>query len=454
MFNHHLKIYNSYLTSLLLILIIITIPMVSYSQPAMVNNGANITVVGPGSQAGNVGIAVLGNYLNTTDGVSDGKIELAGGHILVTGDWTNNANNNVFTNFTGTKQDGFVTLFHQSNPQIIGGPSSTHFENLVVKRSRKSLTVDNCSVDGTLFVDAPFILNANTFVINNPSPAGINYQSGFIKSETLPAAYSIIRWRIGSATASYNIPFGSDNLAANNDLNFGIDILTPMNDSDFIDFATYPTDFYNYPLPTNASPLETEPKKVVDRFWITKSSNFMSRPDVNLIFTYSSNDISPAYNTLNLQELKASRNNTSLGKWLDMPPIGTSVSNQVYANGISSSDFYDSWVLLNVPGPLTDLFTADAFTPNGDGLNDNFLPVFQVDFEVIKYDFYIYNRWGQLMFHTTDENIGWNGVKTGSGDEPVIDVYSWVIVVKGKNKYNTEAEGETKKYVGRVTLIK
>jgi hypothetical protein len=58
------------------------------------------------------------------------------------------------------------------------------------------------------------------------------------------------------------------------------------------------------------------------------------------------------------------------------------------------------------------------------------------------------------MFHTTDENIGWNGVKTGSGDEPVIDVYSWVIVVKGKNKYNTEAEGETKKYVGRVTLIK
>jgi len=454
MINHYQNVRESYLIILLWFLSFFIIPANSFAQPALVNYGANITVVGPSSQTGNIGIAVLGSYLNTTDGISDGKIELAGGHILVSGDWTNNANNNVFTNFTGTKQDGYVTLNHQSNPQIIGGTNPTFFENLVVSRSRKSLAVDNCSVDGSLFVDAPFILNANTFEIKNPSPAGIHYQSGFIKSETLPGAYSIIRWRIGSTTASYSIPFGSDKAIANNDLNFGIDILSPMNDSDYIDFATYPSDFYNYPLPTGASPLETEPKKVVDRFWIIKTSDFMSRPDASLSFTYTSDDVNPAYNSLNLKELKASRNNTSIGQWLDMTPVGTSVNNQVFASNISGGDLYESWTLLNLPGPLTDIFTADAFTPNGDGLNDVFLPVFQVDFEVIEYDFYIYNRWGQVMFHTTDKDIGWNGIKQGTGDEPVIDVYTWVIIVKGKNKYNTEAEGETKKYVGRVTLVK
>lgn len=450
MFNYQLKIGKSYLFGILGLLGMLVIPMLSSSQEALVNDGA-ITVIGPSTQGGNVGIAVLGNFVNHING----QIELAGGHIFVNGDWTNNnANNYVFTNFTGTKQDGFVSLWHQTNQQIIGGFTATHFENLIVSRSRKALTIDNCSVDGTLFVDAPFILNANTFIINNPSPAGINYQSGFIKSETLPGGYSMLRWRIGSTTGTFSIPFGTDNLTAFNDLNFAIDVLTPMNDSDYIDFATYPSDFYNYPLPTGASPMETEPGKVVDRFWIIKASDFLNRPDVNLIFTYTSDDVNPAYNTLNLQQLKASRNNTNLGKWLDMPPVGNSISNTVIANSISGGDFFESWTLLNLPGPLTDLFTPDAFSPNGDGLNDVFRPVFQVDFEVIKYDFYIYNRWGNVMFHTTDENIGWNGIKAGNGSEPVIGVYSWVIVVKGKSKYNNEAEGETKKYVGKVTLFK
>lgn len=428
-------------------------PSYAFTQNAFVSNGANINIIGPGTQTGNLGIAVIGDYLNLNDGLTDASIELDGGSMLVSGDWTNNANNTVFTYFTANKQDGYVTLENNTSTQLINGNSPTFFENLIVNGNRKTLMVDSCSVDGSLFVNSPFDLNTNMFTIKNPSPMGIVYRSGFIKSETTPGNYSYLKWDIGSGTGTYNIPFGSDNLAGNNDLDFKISLKTPMNGGDFIKFATYPTDPYNYPLPTGADPLETEVKKVVDRFWIINLSDPTNRPDVDLVFSFSDEDIDPVYNSLNLQDLKAIRNNTVLGKWLDIEPLGSSSGHQVTVNNVSGTDLFEFWTLINEPGPLADLFTPDAFSPNGDGINDNFLPVFHVDFEVINYTFIIYNRWGQEIFKTSDPTQGWNGYAKGT-QEPVIGVYSWVIIVKGKSANNREGEGETKKYVGKVTLVK
>jgi gliding motility-associated-like protein len=53
------------------------------------------------------------------------------------------------------------------------------------------------------------------------------------------------------------------------------------------------------------------------------------------------------------------------------------------------------------------LYVPDAFTPNGDGLNDVFKPIFVGP--SIKYDFRVYNRWGQLIFRSTTPNAGWDG---------------------------------------------
>ncbi len=52
------------------------------------------------------------------------------------------------------------------------------------------------------------------------------------------------------------------------------------------------------------------------------------------------------------------------------------------------------------------LFVPNAFTPNGNILNDLFLPkgIFVLSFQMD-----IYNRWGEKIFHTTDLNQGWNG---------------------------------------------
>ena len=49
----------------------------------------------------------------------------------------------------------------------------------------------------------------------------------------------------------------------------------------------------------------------------------------------------------------------------------------------------------------------NAFTPNNDGLNDCF--GVQNWGLISHFEFSIYNRWGQLVFYTTDPTNCWNG---------------------------------------------
>ena len=58
-----------------------------------------------------------------------------------------------------------------------------------------------------------------------------------------------------------------------------------------------------------------------------------------------------------------------------------------------------------------EIFIPTAFTPNGDGLNDNLIPI-PVGIVSIVY-FKVYNRYGELVFSTTEIGKGWNGVYKG-----------------------------------------
>ena len=49
----------------------------------------------------------------------------------------------------------------------------------------------------------------------------------------------------------------------------------------------------------------------------------------------------------------------------------------------------------------------NAFSPNNDGLNESFAPVFSC--EPLVYRLRIYNRWGQLLYHTDRLDQAWNG---------------------------------------------
>jgi gliding motility-associated-like protein len=56
-------------------------------------------------------------------------------------------------------------------------------------------------------------------------------------------------------------------------------------------------------------------------------------------------------------------------------------------------------------------FIANAFSPNGDGINELFNPY--ITGLLVHYEFTIFNRWGQQLFKTTNRNEGWNGTIKG-----------------------------------------
>jgi gliding motility-associated-like protein len=63
-----------------------------------------------------------------------------------------------------------------------------------------------------------------------------------------------------------------------------------------------------------------------------------------------------------------------------------------------------------------DITIPNAFTPNGDGLNDLYRVYGHLDY-FRNYSFSIYNRWGERVYYTEDVNGGWNGVYQGVDQE-------------------------------------
>ncbi len=90
-----------------------------------------------------------------------------------------------------------------------------------------------------------------------------------------------------------------------------------------------------------------------------------------------------------------------------------------------------------------ELLIPNAFTPNFDGKNDVFKIVNISDQKVI--DFKVFNRWGTVMFRTTDGNEGWDG--TYKGQAQPFGVYGYVIRI-------AYSDGYVATYKGTVTLIR
>ncbi len=91
------------------------------------------------------------------------------------------------------------------------------------------------------------------------------------------------------------------------------------------------------------------------------------------------------------------------------------------------------------------LYFPNAFSPNGDGVNDEFFPI---DFNVSEFHMHIYNRWGQLIFESNNLSERWNG--TFKEQLCAIGVYVYSATYSGESD-GIISSGNLK---GSVTLIK
>ncbi len=90
-----------------------------------------------------------------------------------------------------------------------------------------------------------------------------------------------------------------------------------------------------------------------------------------------------------------------------------------------------------------DVWIPNSFTPNRDGLNDVFRPVFPAP--VTNYRMQIWNRWGFLVFESRSSAIGWDG--SFKGEQQQLGVYVYVVTF-------TDIDGADVKKTGTIMLIR
>lgn len=91
-------------------------------------------------------------------------------------------------------------------------------------------------------------------------------------------------------------------------------------------------------------------------------------------------------------------------------------------------------------------YAPNAFTPDNDSHNEYFR-VFSSGLMANSFNLYLYDRWGELVFHSDDLEKGWNGKVKGSKKLCPPGVYTWIASFK-------DIYGNSIQKAGAVTLIR
>ncbi|MFK7904705.1 MAG: FG-GAP-like repeat-containing protein, partial [Chitinophagales bacterium] len=108
------------------------------------------------------------------------------------------------------------------------------------------------------------------------------------------------------------------------------------------------------------------------------------------------------------------------------------------------------FIKVNNPSSFNAFILPNAFSPNDDGINDVFQASRTLPLEVLQFDFWVYNRWGELVFKSGSIERTW------MGENAPLGVYVWHY----QAEVGTELEGCEGRQVlkvsdkGNVTLIR
>lgn len=93
-----------------------------------------------------------------------------------------------------------------------------------------------------------------------------------------------------------------------------------------------------------------------------------------------------------------------------------------------------------------ELFAPNAFTPNFDGNNDEFMPEALQTWD-IKFELIIKNKSGNVIYTTKDKNEGWKGSQNNQGSVLDEDLYFWQV-------FTYDVDGKPYQHFGKINLIK
>jgi len=173
-------------------------------------------------------------------------------------------------------------------------------------------------------------------------------------------------------------------------------------------------------------------------FLMTPTSTTINDPTI--VFTDKSSGVVTTW-LWNFGDTATSFTSTQNASHTYGTPGTYSVKLVVSGNGCSDS-IVEIMIVLDGYG----FYVPDAFSPNGDGKNENFGGI-GAGFDLSSYEMWIFDRWGNEIYHTTDYNKPWNGKANGGRELAQEDVYVWKIQV-------TDLSGQQHKYRGHVTMVK
>ena len=139
--------------------------------------------------------------------------------------------------------------------------------------------------------------------------------------------------------------------------------------------------------------------------------------------------------------------NTDATSYIISNPSHTYLNDGVYPVTLVVTDSMgckDTLVKDIIIKPEYTFYAPNGFTPNGDGINESFLPI-GTGWDNNNYNLWIFDRWGNMIFHTSNPNQGWDGIRYN--DVVQEDTYVWKVDLK--DVFETQHE-----YHGQVSVVK
>ncbi len=132
-------------------------------------------------------------------------------------------------------------------------------------------------------------------------------------------------------------------------------------------------------------------------------------------------------------------NNGTTSDTLTVSPFVTTSYCVTVTDANNCTDTACARILVEIPCPTDkDLQVPNAFSPNGDGYNDEFC-LHGWTYCVTEFQIFIFDRWGEKVFTSNDSEFCWDGTYKGKNLDPAVFVYYISAVVN--NKQNVSKKG-------------